>query len=113
MNPGAVAATVDALLEVVALKALARTGWVRVGVPGPESVAAHSWGVAWLVLALLPDTMDRERALVYAVIHDLPEVWTGDLTPHDAVPDKAAREHAAITAFSDRLPDRGDAVRGW
>lgn len=88
----------DALLEAVRLKALDRTGWVRRGVPHPESVAAHSWGVAWLVVALLPDELDRERALSYAVVHDLAEVRVGDLTPHDGVSpaDKAAREHAAM-----------------
>ena len=42
------------LLDVLGLKALDRTGWVRRGVQSAESVAAHSWGVAWLVLALCP-----------------------------------------------------------
>lgn len=87
----------ERLLEAVALKALPRAGWVRAGIPFPESVAAHSWGLAWLVLVLLPEDLDRGRALAYAVLHDLPEVRAGDITPHDGVdaPTKAAREHAA------------------
>ena len=104
--------TVAVLLEAVALKALDRTGWVRRGVTRPESVAAHSWGVAWLVLVLLPDDLDRERALTYAVLHDLAEVRVGDLTPHDGVSatDKAAREHTAFSALCEPL-SRGRTLR--
>ncbi len=91
-------AVVDGLLECVRLKGLDRAGWVLRGIPGPESVAAHAWGVAWLVLALLPPELDRGRALGYAVVHDLPEVRVGDLTPADGVPreDKRRREDAAM-----------------
>lgn len=89
---------IDLLLEAARLKALDRTGWVRKGVPSPESVAAHSWGVSWLVLLLLPDDLDRGRALTYAALHDLPEVRVGDLAPSDGVApeDKARREHTAM-----------------
>lgn len=101
-------AVIDALLEAIGLKDLDRSGWVRRGVPGAESVAAHSWGVSWLVLALCPDDLDTERALIYAVLHDLPEVRVGDLTPHDGVSreDKAAREAAALDGLVSSLPVR-------
>ena len=94
-------ADLDVLLEAVRLKGLARAGWVRVGVPSAESVAAHSWGIGWLVLALAPPGLDRGRMLAYAVLHDLPEVRVGDLTPEDGVgPDeKARRESAAARAL--------------
>lgn len=97
---------IDLLLEAVRLKALARTGWVRRGVLAPESVAAHSWGVSWLVLVLLPDSLDRSRALAYATLHDLAEVRVGDLTPSDPVSkaDKARLEHAAMRDLCDRVP---------
>jgi putative hydrolase of HD superfamily len=86
------------LLEAIALKDLARAGWVRAGVNNPESVAAHSWGVSWLVLTLCPDNLDRGRALEMAVVHDLPEVHAGDITPHDGVlaAVKTERERAAM-----------------
>lgn len=90
---------IDALVEAVGLKRVARAGWVRVGVRDAESVAAHSWGVAWLVLALLPDDLDRGRALAYAVVHDLAEVRVGDLMPSDRVADKADRERRAFAAI--------------
>lgn len=97
---------IESLLETVRLKALDRAGWVRAGTPEVESVAAHSWGVSWLVLVLCPPELSRERALAYAVIHDLPEVRVGDITPHDGVSkaDKQAREHEALTALTAPLP---------
>lgn len=97
---------IDALVEALALKALDRAGWLRVGVRRPESVAAHSWGVAWLALVLCPDDLDRERVLAYAIVHDLPEVRTGDLTPADGVApeDKAVRERAAIRELAREIP---------
>jgi len=79
------------LLEALRLKELPRTGWVRAGVEQPESVAAHSWGISWLVLALCPKEIDQGRALALAVIHDLPEVRAGDITPHDGVSDTEKR----------------------
>ena len=105
----------DALVEVLALKALARSGWVRRGIPSPESVAAHSWGVAWLVLVLLPDGLDLQRALSYAVLHDLAEVRTGDLTPHDGVgpEEKAAREHRAMASLVGSLPRGASLLATW
>ncbi len=73
------------LIEALTLKELPRAGWVRVGIDAPESVAAHSWGVAWLVLALCPSSLDRGRALAIAVMHDLAEVRTGDIMPTDPI----------------------------
>jgi putative hydrolase of HD superfamily len=96
----------ERLLEALALKELPRAGWVREGVAQPESVAAHSWGVAWLVLVLCPKHIDREQALCIAIVHDLAEVRVGDITPHDGVAadDKAARELAAFSALNKGLP---------
>ncbi len=94
------------LIEALALKELPRAGWVRAGVRAPESVAAHSWGVAWLVLVLCPPHLDRERALCIAIVHDLAEVRVGDITPHDGVDprDKHAREQDAFAALNTGLP---------
>ena len=94
------------LIECVGLKEVVRTGWVRVGVPSPESVAAHSWGVSWLVLLLAPEHLDKERALSMAIVHDLPEVRTGDRVP--STPAERAQKHAdervAMRALTEGLP---------
>lgn len=95
------------LLEILRLKALPRAGWLRVGLEAPESVAGHSWGLAWLVLVLCPEELDRERALSLAVVHDLPEILAGDITPHDDVP--PAEKHRLEAAAADQL--LGDSPR--
>ena len=103
------------LLEALGLKELPRAGWRRVGVRDAESVAAHSWGVAWLVLALCPQGVDRGQALAMAVLHDLAEVRVGDLTPHDGVDpaDKAEREAAALEELLEPVPGGDRLVALW
>ena len=67
--------------EWLHLKHILRTGWVRAGVDAPESVAAHSWGMSILAMHLCPEELDRMRVLEMCLVHDLPEVEVGDLTP--------------------------------
>ena len=54
-----------------------------------------------MVLALRPDTIRLERALALAVIHDLPEVLAGDITPADGVSaeEKVRRETEALESL--------------
>ncbi len=106
---------ITTLIETLGLKRLPRSGWVRAGVSEPESVAAHSWGVSWLVLVFLPPELDRARALTYAVLHDLPEVRVGDLTPHDGIAplEKARREHQAMASLCASVPGGGALLLAW
>src|SRR4051794_19563715 len=95
------------LAEALGLKSLTRAGWQRVGVPNPESVAAHSWGVAMAVLLRCPPELDRERVLIMAILHDLAEVRVGDITPYDGVPraEKHRREREAMATLLAHRPD--------
>ena len=86
----------DRLLDYLALKQLPRTGWVRSNVENPESVAAHSWGMAILALRLAQKDIDLTKVLSMCLVHDLPEVIVGDLTPHDDTTNKAELEHNAM-----------------
>ena len=97
----------DLLLEALQLKELARAGWSRVGIANAESVAAHSWGVSWLVIALCPEDIDQHKALQLAVIHDLAEARVGDITPHDNIEknQKAAMESNALREMLHMRPD--------
>ena len=106
---------IDALLEAWGLKALPRAGWGQRGLPNAESVAAHSWGVATLVLLFLPPELGRERALSYAVLHDLPEARVGDLTPRDGVAptEKHQREQSAMRALAEALPNGHTLLALW
>jgi 5'-deoxynucleotidase YfbR-like HD superfamily hydrolase len=103
------------LMEALALKGLDRAGWVRAGVRKPESVAAHSWGVAWLALSLCPPEVNRERALELAIVHDLPEVHSGDITPHDGISkkEKARRERAALSRLVEGHPKADELTALW
>lgn len=70
------------LLHGNQLKRTVRTGWVQRGVPNPESVAAHSYGVAFIALVLagrVDGPIDLGRLLAMAVLHDLPEGVTTDI----------------------------------
>ncbi len=88
------------------LKRIPRTGWVRVGVREPESVADHSFRTALAALLLAPEGVDWGRAVAMALLHDLPEAIIGDLvarTPGERE-DKQRREAAAMEALLAGLP---------
>lgn len=74
--------TLELLIHNARLKSLPRTGWLMRGVTNPESIAGHSQGVSFvtlLLLDLIDQPLDRERALAMAVLHDLPEAVMGDI----------------------------------
>jgi len=73
------------LIEYYRLKNLLREGWCRIGIDRPESVASHSWGMAMLALVHCPDELNKLQVLKLAIVHDLPEVEVGDITPHDGI----------------------------
>lgn len=82
MTPEQVLHTLDALDP---LGDLPRTGWLLRGINPCESIAAHTQQVALLV-AMLVDlcraqgmTVDGERALRMALVHDAPEARLGDV----------------------------------
>lgn len=73
----------DLILATNRLKTTPRTGWAVKGVPQFESVADHSHGVSLIALLLtdlIAGEFDREKVLSMAVMHDLPESVTGDLS---------------------------------
>lgn len=75
-------AVLQTLLHGNQLKRTARTGWVQRGIPQPESVAAHSFGVTYTALILaqqLAESIDGGKLLAMAAIHDLPEGLTTDI----------------------------------
>jgi putative hydrolase of HD superfamily len=77
-----ISAVLQTLLHGNQLKRTMRTGWVQRGVPNPESVAAHSYGVVFATLVLaqvMEESIDLSRALAIAALHDLPEGLTTDI----------------------------------
>ena len=92
----------DQLKEILGLKNVLRTGWVRAGIQGPESVAAHSWGMSMLALKLAPSNLDLQRILAMCIVHDVPEVRVGDLTPHD---DTSSKTEDELNAMQELAPE--------
>ncbi len=71
--------------DLLRLKRTLRTGWDYYGYGPPETVAAHTFGVAVLTLLLGRSlkargvTLNLERALVMALLHEAGEARIGDL----------------------------------
>jgi putative hydrolases of HD superfamily len=103
------------------LKVESRRGWRQISsIKRVESVADHSFGVA--VLSLFEGARrgyNVERMLILALIHDLEEAITGDLTPADKnrLRSKKVRSlrKAARTQISTMIPiaQRVRYVRMW
>ncbi|SEW22433.1 HD domain-containing protein [Natrinema salifodinae] len=117
----------ERLVELLALKDERRTGWDLRGIEEPESVAAHTWGVATLCLFYADragEDVDRDRAVAMALVHDLAEARTGDIATRAedgkqrvSGEEKEALERSAITdllkPFADRDGDRSDYLALW
>ena len=93
------------LIELLGLKDVTRAGWQRVGIERPESVASHSWGMSALALRLCPENLDLSKVLSLCIIHDIPEIIVGDLTPEDDCTNKAKDEHNAMTQIAPQWLD--------
>ena len=99
----------EPFLEVLGLKEVDRAGWKRSGLTDVESVAGHSWGVAFLAMQICPPELDRLKVIEMAVCHDVAEVRVGDITPHDGISaeEKVRIETEAMLSLSKGFP-RGD-----
>lgn len=99
-------AKLENVIEVLGkLKDLKRSGWLRKEISESESVADHSFGVAFLVLLLAPAHLNKEKCLKMAVIHDIQEAIVGDMTPFDGacLEHKAEKEKAAVSELAQKL----------
>ncbi len=113
---------------VAGLKRLVRAGWRDRGVPEPESVAAHAFGVALLSLAeaerraAAGEALDVLGVVRMALLHDLAESGTGDLTPErrralfgpDAAAARRRQREAETRVLAELLAAAPEPLRdGW
>lgn len=107
---------IDFLTLTRNLKTTKRTGWVRSGVSRPESIADHMYRMSLMAMIASRDTkttnttVDADRCVKLAIVHDLAEATVGDITPYCGVSDneKHSRELVAMENMRDVLgPDMG------
>lgn len=106
--------------EISHLKQLYRQGWLRRGVPRErcESVAEHSFAAAllayWLAQAEFPE-LDAEKVLRMALMHDLGEVYAGDIIPQDQIDPqtKHETEQQAVRQIFNNLLDGDAYIKLW
>ncbi len=96
------------------LKHLHRTGWGMKGVPNSETVAAHSWRMAFMAMQREEELnalhVNTQRIIEMCLLHDVSEAVVGDIVPeHEQLSDKKilpaekkAMETHAVETFSEK-----------
>jgi len=103
----------DFFSEVGKLKEVPRTGWQIYSVADPETVTDHAFRVA--VMALHYCKENTLRCVGMALVHDLPEVITGDIAVRNKKQDqdvtdeeKRRLEQAAAKQLFEKQPELYD-----
>jgi putative hydrolase of HD superfamily len=111
---------IKAYFEFNHLKQLYRQGWLRRDISPArcESVADHSFGVAMLSMLLVDacfPELDRDKVVRMALLHDLGEVYAGDVIPGDALSpeEKHRQERLSVVQVLHKLPNGEAYVKLW
>jgi len=71
-----------------------------------ESVAEHSWRISLMAMLIrdeFPDA-DMDKVIRMCIIHDLGEVFTGDIPTFEKTANHEKNEEELLSAFVDTLP---------
>lgn len=88
---------VNFFIEVGKLKKMPRRGWVINQIKNPESIAEHIFRTTLMIWILGEKKgLNREKLLKMALIHDLCEVYAGDITPYDSILPRSKKKLAKL-----------------
>lgn len=91
--------------SVFSLKETPRTGWVLRGVKNPETIAEHVFRVAMMSWILgVRSNLRIQRILSMSILHELCEVYAGDMTPYHEMLPSSDSERAKMLMRWIRLP---------
>ncbi|XP_039181234.1 5'-deoxynucleotidase HDDC2 [Crotalus tigris] len=82
---GAMGNLLQFLKLVGQLKRVPRTGWVYRKVNNPESVSDHMYRMAIMAMVTEDKTLNKDRCVRLALVHDMAECIVGDIAPADNI----------------------------
>ncbi|XP_015669653.1 HD domain-containing protein 2 [Protobothrops mucrosquamatus] len=82
---GAMGNLLQFLKLVGQLKRVPRTGWVYRKVNNPESVSDHMYRMAIMAMVTEDKTLNKDRCIRLALVHDMAECIVGDIAPADNI----------------------------
>jgi len=110
----------EVYFEIQSLKNLFRQGWLQKGIDSKhcESVADHSFSatmLAWLIADEHLPELDIFKIIKYSLIHEIGEIYAGDITPGDDVSDseKYKLESEAVKKVFSKLNNGEKYIKLW
>lgn len=97
------------LIEVGQLKKMPRTGFLWLGIKKPETIAQHSFRVAmmnWVLGEQMKPKLNLEKVIKISLVHDLCEVYAGDMTPYWGLLPKDPKKRKEVLKRWIRLPKK-------
>ena len=94
-------------IEIGKLKKMSRTGWVWLGIKNPETIGQHIFRVAvmnWILAQKVRPKLNLERIIKISLVHDLCEVFVGDMTPYWGLLPKDIKKRREVLKRWIRLP---------
>lgn len=89
---------INFLIEIGKLKKMPRSGWILRGLKNPETIAAHTFRMAFMAWLLgQQKKLNVNKILKISLIHDICEVYAGDTTPYHLLLPKDKKEWKKIT----------------
>ncbi|RHZ75909.1 hypothetical protein Glove_208g56 [Diversispora epigaea] len=87
------------------LKKTKRTGWICHDIKNPESISDHMHRMSILSLLIKDSSLNRDKCVKMAVVHDLAEALVGDITPFEGISkaEKNRREFEAMRQMCTNL----------